>query len=106
MTNNAMWPAASASETNAPPVGANDEGHPQHREFPDWPLEELRTKKGTADLYRMVYGPLSAQWIMPQLGFPTPPRELVDLGRQLGLALEGLPPHPQSCPGAGDNFRG
>src|SRR5579862_6003575 len=39
-----------------------------HREFPDWPLEELRTKKATADLYRMVYGPLSAQWIMPQLG--------------------------------------
>jgi Rha family phage regulatory protein len=67
-----------------------------HREFPDWPLEELRTKKATADLYRMVYGPLSAQWIMPQLGFPAPPRQIVELGRQLGLALEGLAPHPMS----------
>jgi Rha family phage regulatory protein len=68
----------------------------QLREFPNWPLEELRTKKATADLYRMVYGPLSAQWIMPQLGFPSPPRDLVELGKQIGLALEGLPPHPQS----------
>lgn len=69
-----------------------------HRDFPDWPLEELRTKKATADLYYKVYGPLSAQWIMPQLGFPPPPRHLVEIGKQLGLLLEGLPPHPQSAP--------
>jgi len=58
---------------------------PEHRDFPDWPLDEMRTKKGTADLYRMVYGPLSAQWVMPQLGFPTPPRDVIELGRQMDL---------------------
>lgn len=55
------------------------------REFPDWPLEEMRAKKATADLYRLVYGPLSAQWIMPRLGFPVPPRSLVRYGVQLSL---------------------
>ena len=72
---------------------------PDHREFPDWPLDELRTKKATADLYCKVYGPLSAQWIMPQLGFPAPPRQLVSLGNQMGLSLEGLPAHHvNGCP--------
>jgi Rha family phage regulatory protein len=70
----------------------------EHRDFPDWPLDELRTKKATADLYHKVYGPLSAQWIMPQLGFPSPPRQLVELARQMGLAFEGLPPHPSNEP--------
>ena len=48
---------ALATETERQPEIAA----PEHRPFPDWPLEEMRTKKGTADLYRMVYGPLSAQ---------------------------------------------
>jgi Rha family phage regulatory protein len=60
-----------------------------HREFPDWPLDEMRTKKGVTDMYRMAYGPLSAQWIMPQLGFPTPPETMIELGRQLLLNLIG-----------------
>lgn len=65
-------------------------GQGTRRVFPDWPLEELRTKRGTADLYRMVYGPLSARWIMSRLGFPTPPRELVARPLQLELEL-GMP---------------
>jgi hypothetical protein len=72
------------------------EVQPEHREFPDWPLEETRTKRGVAELYRMVYGPPSAAWIMPQLGFPVPPAHLDPFGRQLGLGLDGLPPHPDS----------
>jgi len=62
---------------------------PEHREFPDWPLDEMRVKKGVTDMYRMAYGPLSAQWIMPQLGFPTPPSTMIELGRQLLLNLVG-----------------
>lgn len=49
----------------------------EKKPFPDWPLEELRTKKGTADMYRMIYGVQAAQWIMPQLGFPVPPKDLI-----------------------------
>lgn len=60
---------------------------PESHEFPHWPLEELRAKKGTVELYRNVYGPSSAQWIMEQLGFPTPPRQLIDLQRQMELPL-------------------
>ena len=62
---------------------------PGRREFPDWPLDEWRAKKETANLYRMVYGPLSAQWIMPKLGFPVPPKPLVRFGGQLSLLLDG-----------------
>lgn len=53
--------------------------------FPDWPLEEMRTKKSVGDLYRQVYGLASAQWIMPQLGFPTPPKELITNALQMDL---------------------
>jgi Rha family phage regulatory protein len=73
--------------------GSRDSGKasapPERREFPDWPLEEMRAKKATVDLYRLVYGPLSAQWIMPQLGFPVPPKQLVRFGFQLSLLLDG-----------------
>ncbi|MGD0432865.1 MAG: Rha family transcriptional regulator [Acetobacteraceae bacterium] len=61
------------------------------RDFPNWPPNEMRVKRGVADLYRMSYGPLAAQWIMPQLGFPIPPRKLVEFGRQLLLDLDGSP---------------
>lgn len=64
-------------------TAANADHHPEEpnpvpsKHFPDWPLDELRTKKGTADMYRMVYGVGAAQWIMPQLGFPVPPKDLI-----------------------------
>ena len=62
--------------------------HPEHREFPDWPMDEMRTKGRVVDLYRLTYGQPSAQWIMPQLGFPTPPKALITEGRQLELFTE------------------
>lgn len=52
-------------------------------EFPHWPPEVMTARRGVADLYRMVYGPRSARWIMPKLGFPKPPTSTIDLGRQL-----------------------
>lgn len=57
------------------------------RPFPDWPLEEMRTKKGIVDMYRLLYGCMAAQWISPQMGFPAPPLELVEHGRQYSLTL-------------------
>ncbi len=57
------------------------------RPFPDWPMEEMRTKKQVVDMYRMSYGPMTAQWIAPQLGFPSPPLELVEHGRQYVMTL-------------------
>lgn len=59
----------------------------------DWPLEELRAKRGVADLYRMVFGTSAAQWAMQELGFPCPPQKLIALGRQTEIPLDGLPPH-------------
>lgn len=59
----------------------------EKRPFPDWPMEELRTKKGVVDMYRLLYGTMAAQWMGPQLGFPSPPLELVEHGRQLTLTL-------------------
>ena len=53
--------------------------------FPDWPLEEMRTKRGLVDCYRMTWGPLAAQWAMVKLGFPVPPPELVSRPRQLEI---------------------
>jgi Rha family phage regulatory protein len=75
---------------NAPP--ANDDAPNPHREFPDWPLDELRAKRAVIDMYRMTFGPRSAQWMLPQLGFPLPPLDFVEMGQQLRLALDGLPP--------------
>ena len=76
---------------------ANDDQPGDHRQFPDWPMDELRAKRGVIDTYRKAFGPLGAQWLMPQLGFPVPPRDLVELGRQLWLALDGLPPDPANA---------
>lgn len=59
----------------------------EQRPFPDWPMEELRTKRGVVDMYRMLYGCMAAQWISPQMGFPSPPLELVENGRQYTMTL-------------------
>lgn len=67
-----------AAEVLTPP-------HAEQRPFPDWTLEELRTKGQTIDRYRITLGLPAAQWIMPQLGFPMPPPELVHRTRQLEI---------------------
>ena len=59
----------------------------EQRPFPDWPMEELRTKRGVVDMYRMLYGTMAAQWISPQMGFPAPPLEMVEHGRQFTMTL-------------------
>lgn len=59
----------------------------EKRPFPDWALEEMRTKKATVDMYRLLYGPMAAQWVSPQLGFPVPPIELIEHGRQYTINL-------------------
>lgn len=66
-------------------------GVPEHRPFPDWTLEEMRTKGGVVNMYRLNYGPMSAQWIAPQLGFPSPPIEMVEHGRQFTMSLVASP---------------
>jgi len=65
------------------PDAAPTEGD-ANRPFPDWPLEEMRTKRGVVDMYRLTYGATSAQWVAPQLGFPVPPVDLVP-GPQMNL---------------------
>lgn len=62
---------------------------PENRRFPNWPLDEWRLKKDTVTLYSAMWGPASARWVMPVLGFPLPPRRLVPQGAQLSLALDG-----------------
>ena len=62
---------------------------PAPRDFRDWPPEEMRAKGAMAHLYRKVYGPAGAQWIMPILGFPVPPKRLLRHGVQLTLLLDG-----------------
>lgn len=57
------------------------------RPFPHWSMEEMRTKRGTVDMYRLLYGVMAAQWICPQMGFPVPPVELVENGRQMTMVL-------------------
>lgn len=59
----------------------------EQRKFPDWSMEEMRTKRGIVDMHRMLYGIMAAQWIAPQLGFPVPPIELVENGRQMKMIL-------------------
>lgn len=59
----------------------------EKRQFPDWPMEEIRTKKGCVDMYRMSFGHMAAQWIIPQLGFPVPPVELIEHGRQMTMVF-------------------
>ena len=79
------------SALHTPP--SNDNAANEHRQFPDWPLEKLRAMLSVAETYRLTFGALSAQWILVSLGFPLPPRDLIEIGRQLLLALDGLPPH-------------
>lgn len=64
--------------------------------FPKWPLEEMRTKRSVVDMYRLLYGGVAGQWIAPQLGFPTPPVEFVEHGRQLSMVY----PPPKSSEAA------
>lgn len=62
------------------------------RQFPNWSGEEWRLKLSTADSYDRRFGKLAAQWVMTEhLGFPVPPREMIDVGRQLGL-FDHIPP--------------
>ena len=63
----------------------------EHRPFPEWPMDEMRTKMKCVDGYRLLYGIQAAQWISPQLGFPTPPPEIVERGRQFTLTLVSNP---------------
>lgn len=60
---------------------------PEERPFPHWSMEEMRTKRGCVDMFRLLYGVMAAQWVAPQLGFPTPPIELVEHGRQFSMVL-------------------
>jgi Rha family phage regulatory protein len=76
---------------------ANDDTIPDRQDMKDWPLEKLRALIAVAETYRHTFGPLSAQWMLVQLGFPLPPRDLIEIGRQLLLALDGLPPAPGQC---------
>lgn len=55
------------------------------RMFPDWTMDEMRTRRGVVDMYRMTYGVQSAQWIMSQLGFPAPPPGFIERGMQMPL---------------------
>lgn len=55
------------------------------RRFPEWTAEDMRSRKGIVDMYRMTFGGAAAQWIMPQLGFPVPPPQFIDRGRQYSL---------------------
>lgn len=66
----------------------------EHRSFPEWPMDEMRTKLKCVDGYRMLYGIMAAQWISPQLGFPSPPPEIVERGRQFVLTLVPNEPEP------------
>lgn len=63
---------------------------PELREFPNWSLEEMRTKGQTVDRYQRLYGTLAAQWVAPILGFPVPPAEVVERGRQYILILDDM----------------
>lgn len=55
------------------------------RSFPDWPMEELRTKRGVVDMYRLLFGVPAGQWVAPKMGFPLPPKELITHGGQPDL---------------------
>ena len=80
-----VLPAIRKTGQFAPAIEPEIQTVPEKRDFPDWPLDELRTKRGVVDMYRMCYGTLSGQWIAPQLGFPPPPRHLIELGRQMDM---------------------
>lgn len=67
----------STGETIEPP-------DPEKREFPEWPLDEWRVKLATAERYDRSFGKPASQWIMQKIGFPVPPKEMIE-GRQLDL---------------------
>ena len=69
------------------PADSSELSASEERPFPQWSMEELRTKRGTVDMYRLLYGTMAAQWLSPQLGFPVPPVELVENGRQYRMVL-------------------
>ncbi|HEV7264494.1 MAG TPA: Rha family transcriptional regulator [Falsiroseomonas sp.] len=62
---------------------------PARRDLRDWTPEEMRAKGSVVRLYLRAYGPVGAQWVMPILGFPVPPKPLVRYGAQLSLVLDG-----------------
>jgi Rha family phage regulatory protein len=61
----------------------------EHKSFPDWPVDEIRAMTAVVEMYRRAYGPLSAQWSAAIVGFPTPPADMIEIGRQLLLDLRG-----------------
>lgn len=65
-----------------------------HPEFPNWSMDELRSKLRCLDGYRMTYGLRAAQWILPQLGFPVPPATIIEAGRQSDMFEPPLPGSP------------
>jgi hypothetical protein len=61
----------------------------ESREFPNWPIEEMRAKTAIGYLYGRAYGPARMRWIMPQMGFPVPPQSSEEIGPQLSFDLDG-----------------
>lgn len=55
------------------------------RPFPQWTAEDMRSRSKIVDMYRLTFGTPAAQWIMPQLGFPVPPRQFIAHDRQFNL---------------------
>ena len=80
-----MSPVTLKAQTTLSQVSDLPPPHAEQRPFPDWTLDELRTKGQTVDRYRITLGLPAAQWIMPQLGFPVPPPEVLRRGRQIDL---------------------
>lgn len=62
-------------------------GSQEERPFPHWSMEEMRTKARIVDMYRMIDGIMAAQWAATSLGFPVPPPEMVEKGRQMQMSL-------------------
>lgn len=86
---NRMEVALIAARTGQPMLGS-----PERRAFPDWPLDELRSKKSVVDMYYKCFGGLAAQWLLPQLGFPMPPRDLIELDKQLRFRFDTVATFP------------
>ena len=67
-----VLPALRRTGSYAAPRGEAGNAAPG-RSFPDWPLDELRTKRNVIETSRMLHGIAGARWMAEQLGFPTPP---------------------------------
>jgi hypothetical protein len=61
----------------------------ERRPFPEWPVDEIRAMTAVVEMYRRMYGPLPAQWSASIVGFPVPPADMIEIGRQLLLDLRG-----------------